>query len=84
MTIPRARIVEDNAKTALIAPRALNDPVTCSDDASPALSELSQVIGIPKHVTLRAAPTPSSLLVVRVLRGWHRSRGCHRSGGRYG
>jgi hypothetical protein len=41
----------------------------CSDDASPALSELSQVIGIPTHVTLRAAPTPSSLLVVRVHRG---------------
>jgi hypothetical protein len=41
----------------------------CSDDAGPALSELSQVIGIPTQVNLRAPPTPASLLVVRVERG---------------
>jgi hypothetical protein len=41
----------------------------CSDDASPALSQLSQVIGIPKQITLRAPPDPGKLLVVRVERG---------------
>jgi hypothetical protein len=41
----------------------------CSDDAGPALQQLSQVIGIPKSVTLRATPTPAALLVVRVERG---------------
>jgi hypothetical protein len=41
----------------------------CSDDAGPALSQLSQVIGIPKQVVLRAPPTPANLLVVRVERG---------------
>jgi hypothetical protein len=41
----------------------------CSDDAGPALQQLSQVIGIPKQITLRATPTPSALLVVRVERG---------------
>ncbi|HEY2028996.1 MAG TPA: hypothetical protein VGH20_07280 [Myxococcales bacterium] len=41
----------------------------CSDDAGPALGQLSQVIGIPKQVNLRTAPSPSNLLVVRVHRG---------------
>jgi hypothetical protein len=41
----------------------------CSDDAGPALQQLSQVIGIPKQITLRATPTPAALLVVRVERG---------------
>jgi hypothetical protein len=44
----------------------------CSDDAGPALGQLSQVIGIPKQVGLRTAPTPQSLLVVRVQRGTQR------------
>ncbi len=41
----------------------------CSDDASPALSQLSSVIGIPKQVLLRAPPTSPEVLVVRVERG---------------
>jgi hypothetical protein len=41
----------------------------CSDDAGPALQQLSEVIGIPKFVVLRAPPTPAALLVVRVERG---------------
>jgi hypothetical protein len=41
----------------------------CSDDASPALSQLSQVIGIPRQIALRAQPLPANLLVVRVERG---------------
>jgi hypothetical protein len=41
----------------------------CSDDAGPALQQLSEVIGIPKSVTLRATPSPAALLVVRVERG---------------
>jgi hypothetical protein len=41
----------------------------CSDDASPGLSRLSAVIGIPKQVELRAAPAAPELLVVRVTRG---------------
>src|SRR5262245_3347219 len=41
----------------------------CSDDASPALSQLSAVIGIPKQVLLRAPPTSPEVLVVRVERG---------------
>jgi hypothetical protein len=41
----------------------------CSDDASPALSRLSAVIGIPKQVLLRAQPSAPDLLVVRVERG---------------
>ncbi len=41
----------------------------CSDDASPAMSRLSAVIGIPKQIQLRARPTASELLVVRVERG---------------
>ncbi|HTO96154.1 MAG TPA: hypothetical protein VMK66_03840, partial [Myxococcales bacterium] len=34
----------------------------CSDDASPALSQLSAVIGIPKQVLLRAQPSSPDLL----------------------
>jgi len=41
----------------------------CSDDASPGLSQLSAVIGIPKQVLLRAQPSSPELLVVRVERG---------------
>src|SRR5262249_2696201 len=41
----------------------------CSDDASPALSQLSAVIGIPKQVLLRAPPTSPEVLGVRVERG---------------
>jgi hypothetical protein len=41
----------------------------CSDDASPGLSRLSAVIGIPKKVLLRAQPSAPELLVVRVERG---------------
>jgi hypothetical protein len=41
----------------------------CSDDASPGLSRLSAVIGIPKQVLLRAQPSAPELLVVRVERG---------------
>jgi len=41
----------------------------CSDDASPALSRLSSVIGIPKQVLLRAPPSSPDVLVVRVERG---------------
>src|SRR5436853_7857228 len=41
----------------------------CSDDASPALSRLSAVIGIPKQVLLRAEPSAPELLAVRVQRG---------------
>ena len=40
----------------------------CSDDASPSLSRLSAVIGIPKQVLLRAQPSSPELLVVRVER----------------
>jgi hypothetical protein len=43
----------------------------CSDDASPGLSRLSAVIGIPKQVLLRAQPSAPELLVVRVERGGH-------------
>ena len=41
----------------------------CSDDASPALSRLSSVIGIPRQVLLRARPSAPELLDVRVQRG---------------
>src|SRR5205814_1751905 len=41
----------------------------CSDDASPSLSQLSAVIGIPKRVLLRAPPSSPELLLVRVERG---------------
>jgi len=41
----------------------------CSDDASPALSRLSAVVGIPRQVLLRAPPSPPDVLVVRVERG---------------
>jgi hypothetical protein len=41
----------------------------CSDDASPALSRLSAVIGIPRQVLLRALPSSPDVLVVRVERG---------------
>ncbi len=41
----------------------------CSDDASPSLSKLSAVIGIPKQIQLRARPQAPDLLVVRVDRG---------------
>jgi hypothetical protein len=41
----------------------------CRDDASPALSRLSAVIGIPKQVLLRAPPSSPEVLVVRVERG---------------
>jgi hypothetical protein len=41
----------------------------CSDDASPALSRLSAVVGIPTLVLLRAQPSAPELLVVRVERG---------------
>ena len=41
----------------------------CSDDASPGLSRLSAVIGIPKQILLRAQPTSPEFLVVRVERG---------------
>lgn len=41
----------------------------CSDDASPAMSKLSAVIGIPKEVQLRARPSAAELLAVRVERG---------------
>ena len=41
----------------------------CSDDASPSLSRLSSVIGIPKQVLLRAPPSSPELLLVRVERG---------------
>jgi hypothetical protein len=44
----------------------------CSDDASPALSKLSAVIGIPKQIQLRARPSALELLVVRVERGGQR------------
>lgn len=40
----------------------------CSDDASPGLSKLSAVIGIPTQVQLRARPSAPDLLVVRVER----------------
>ena len=40
----------------------------CSDDASPALSRLSAVVGIPKEVLLRAQPSSPDVLVVRVER----------------
>jgi len=40
----------------------------CSDDASPGLSRLSSVIGIPKQVLLRAQPSSPDVLVVRVER----------------
>jgi len=43
----------------------------CSDDASPGLSRLSAVIGIPKQILLRAQPTSPEFLVVRVERGGH-------------
>jgi len=41
----------------------------CSDDASPAMSRLSAVIGIPKEILLRAQPSAPEMLVVRVERG---------------
>jgi len=41
----------------------------CSDDASPGLSKLSSVIGIPKQIQLRARPSAPDLLVVRIERG---------------
>jgi len=41
----------------------------CSDDASPALSKLSSVVGIPKQVQLRARPSAPELLAVRLERG---------------
>lgn len=40
----------------------------CSDDASPSLSRLSAVIGIPRQVLLRAQPAAPELLLVRVER----------------
>jgi len=40
----------------------------CSDDASPAMSKLSAVIGIPTQLQLRARPTAPDLLVVRIER----------------
>ena len=41
----------------------------CSDDASPALARLSQVIGIPTQVALFAEPSDANLLQVHVERG---------------
>jgi hypothetical protein len=41
----------------------------CSDDASPSLSDLSAVIGIPRQVLLRAQPAAPELLLVTVARG---------------
>ena len=41
----------------------------CSDDASPGLSKLSAVIGIPKQIQLRARPTSAEYVVVRIERG---------------
>ena len=41
----------------------------CSDDASPGLSKLSGVIGIPAQIQLRATPSSPDLLVVRIERG---------------
>jgi hypothetical protein len=41
----------------------------CSDDASPSLSRLSGIIGIPKQVQLRARPSAPELLAVRLERG---------------
>jgi hypothetical protein len=41
----------------------------CSDDAGPALSKLSSVIGIPRQVQLRARPSAPELLAVRLERG---------------
>ncbi len=41
----------------------------CSEDASPALSRLTAVIGIPKLVQLKARPQTPDLLDVRVERG---------------
>jgi hypothetical protein len=41
----------------------------CSDNASPSLSKLSAVVGIPKQIQLRARPQAPDLLVVRVDRG---------------
>jgi len=41
----------------------------CSDDASPSLSRLSSVIGIPAQVLLRAPPSSPEVLVVRLERG---------------
>lgn len=41
----------------------------CSDDASPSLSRLSSVIGIPTQILLRAPPSSPELLVVRLERG---------------
>ena len=40
----------------------------CSDDASPGLSKLSSVIGIPKQIQLRARPSAPDLLAVRIER----------------
>lgn len=40
----------------------------CSDDASPGLSRLSAVIGIPKQIQLRARPAAADLIVVRLER----------------
>jgi len=44
----------------------------CSDDASPAMSRLSAVVGIPKQILLRAPPSSPEMLVVRVERGGQR------------
>ena len=41
----------------------------CADDASPPLSRLAAVIGIPKQVLLRAVPQQPDLLEVKVERG---------------
>ncbi len=41
----------------------------CADDASPAMSRLSAVIGIPGQILLRAPLSSPDLLVVRVERG---------------
>jgi len=43
----------------------------CSDDASPSVSRLSSVIGIPTEILLRAPPSSPELLVVRLERGGH-------------
>ena len=40
----------------------------CSDGASPGLSKLSAVIGIPKQIQLRARPAAADLVVVRIER----------------
>ena len=40
----------------------------CSDDASPGLSKLSAVIGIPRQIQLRARPSAADLVAVRIER----------------